>query len=101
MPDSRDELILEQLEEIRAILTEHSKQLEALGRIAEQLVAERAWAMYLPDAVDQKFPSRSESDIKLDELMAEIEKLPPDELKRQMEAAAALLLEEQSCQPPP
>jgi hypothetical protein len=110
------DLVVPILRNIQGTLADHGRVLEEFRGRFEQL--ERGQARMMDsviaaiglaghadlwseraDNVEEK--ARSEGEIKLDELMAELEKLPPEELKRQMDAAAALLLKEQSCPIPP
>jgi hypothetical protein len=106
------------LRELQEMLAEHGRLLHSLPRRVDELRRGLAkQAKLIDDAVQGALKDnersvlsadkteslarvRSASDIKLDELMAELEKLPPEELRRQIEAANTLLLEEQACQSP-
>ena len=106
------------LRELQEKLAEHGRLLHSLsGRVDELRCGLAEQTNLVDDAVQGALRDiersvtsadepgslarvRSASDTKLDELMAELEKLPPEELRRQIEAANALLLEEQACQTP-
>jgi hypothetical protein len=108
--------VVPMLRDIQGTLADHGRLLEELKARFEQLERDQAkmagnliaaigpaghadlWSERA-DNIEEK--ARSEREIRLDELMAGLEKLPPEELKRQMDAAAAILLKEQACPIPP
>jgi hypothetical protein len=106
------------LRQIQETLAEHGRLLRGLSSRTDELASHLAKTADLgQDAMrhalagvkrsatlvresENRDRVQSESGGKLDELMAELEKLPPEELRRQIEAANALLGEEPACQRP-